>query len=259
MSYGSLIRLRYPAACRLCGTAIEAGATGYWDRADRGATCVPCAASSPADPFAGVDPELTGIAGASAQAEFERRRARYGQTKANKSWEKGAEGERHLSGRLHAKAGLGRVEILDDVRVPGSRANIDHIAIAPSGIYVIDAKNYTGRVTRKVEGFGRRRRTRLMVGSRDQTRLVAAMEWQIDAVRKALVDVGETRLPTLVPVLCFVGSDNWGLFDGPISIDGVQILWPRALIKLLQSDGPLEGRTRTRLARLISTQLRPAA
>jgi nuclease-like protein len=32
-------------------------------------------------------------------------------------------------------------------RVSTSRANIDHIAIAPSGVWVIDSKRYKGRVS----------------------------------------------------------------------------------------------------------------
>ncbi len=36
--------------------------------------------------------------------------------------------------------------MLHDRRIPGSRANIDHIAIATSGVWVIDAKRYKGKV-----------------------------------------------------------------------------------------------------------------
>lgn len=31
-----------------------------------------------------------------------------------------------------------------DRRIPGSRANIDHIAVAATGVWVIDTKNATG-------------------------------------------------------------------------------------------------------------------
>jgi hypothetical protein len=31
-----------------------------------------------------------------------------------------------------------------DRRVPGCKAIIDHIAVSPGGVYVIDAKKYTG-------------------------------------------------------------------------------------------------------------------
>jgi hypothetical protein len=38
------------------------------------------------------------------------------------------------------------VELLHDRRICGSRANIDHLAIGPGGVTVIDAKNYRGKV-----------------------------------------------------------------------------------------------------------------
>lgn len=39
-----------------------------------------------------------------------------------------------------------------DRRIPPTRANIDHIVIAPTGVYVIDAKNYTGRAQLSIKG-----------------------------------------------------------------------------------------------------------
>ena len=36
------------------------------------------------------------------------------------------------------------IEVLDDRRVPGSRTNIGHIVVGPSGVLVIDAKKYRG-------------------------------------------------------------------------------------------------------------------
>jgi hypothetical protein len=36
--------------------------------------------------------------------------------------------------------------VLHDLAVPGSRANIDHLAIGPGGVFVIDSKLYTGRL-----------------------------------------------------------------------------------------------------------------
>ena len=38
------------------------------------------------------------------------------------------------------------IAVLHDRRIPGSKANIDHIAITAAGIWVIDAKRYKGDV-----------------------------------------------------------------------------------------------------------------
>lgn len=258
MSYGNLMPLRYPAECRVCGEPIESGTTGYWDRSAKRATCIGCAAERPADPFATLEPELQGTAGGSAQAEYERRRARHGSGHHVDSWQKGAVGERRLSERLHDEAGRGHLVILDDVQIPGSRANIDHIVVAPSGVFVVDAKNYKGRVTRKVEGVLKWRTERLFVNGRNQTKLVDGMAKQVAAVHEAL-SKGNGDRPAVMPVLCFLGEDNWPLFDAETTVNGVAIVGPRVLIKRLRKDGPLDGAARTRIARLLSMQLRPAA
>ena len=67
------------------------------------------------------------------------------------AWAVGARGEELLATGLDGLAEQG-VHALHDRRIPGSRSNIDHIAIAPSGVYVIDAKRYTGRPNLRVEG-----------------------------------------------------------------------------------------------------------
>jgi hypothetical protein len=63
----------------------------------------------------------------------------------------GAVGEERLGGRLIELAGES-LRVLHDRRIPGSRANIDHLAVTPTGIWVIDAKKYKGRPQLKVDG-----------------------------------------------------------------------------------------------------------
>jgi Nuclease-related domain len=63
------------------------------------------------------------------------------------NWEAGAEGERALGAALENLATAGW-RVLHDVRWPGRpRANIDHIAVGPGGVVVLDAKNWSGAVT----------------------------------------------------------------------------------------------------------------
>lgn len=61
-------------------------------------------------------------------------------------------------------------------RIPGTRANIDHIVVMAAGVFVVDAKRYVDkRPELRVEGgILRPRVERLMVGGRDRTKLVAA-------------------------------------------------------------------------------------
>jgi hypothetical protein len=61
-------------------------------------------------------------------------------------FEQGAEGEATTARALEALPPGWKV--MHDMRWPGRRlANVDHVLIGPSGIFVIDTKNWTGRVT----------------------------------------------------------------------------------------------------------------
>lgn len=63
------------------------------------------------------------------------------------AWQTGAEGERRTAETLESLGGYGWTS-LHDLRWPGrQKANIDHIALGPTGIFVIDTKNWSGDVT----------------------------------------------------------------------------------------------------------------
>jgi hypothetical protein len=147
-----------------------------------------------------------------------------------KAWETGAVGEERLGARLDSLAGQG-IAVLHDRRIPGSKANIDHIAITPSGIWVIDAKRYKGRPELKVEGGLLRPRTeRLLVGRRDCTKLVDGVLHQIEVLRHHVPDV------LVAGALCFVEAD-WPLIGGFFATRGVYVVSPRRLGKLLAQEG----------------------
>lgn len=66
--------------------------------------------------------------------------------------------------------------------MPGGRGNVDHIAVAPSGVYVIDTKDLTGKVAVRTPVFGQ---PKLLVAGRDRTKLVDRLERQVAVVREA--------------------------------------------------------------------------
>lgn len=139
-------------------------------------------------------------------------------------WQQGAQGERKLGRRLDglATAGLG---VLHDRRIPGSRANIDHIVVGPGGVFVIDAKRHSGRIERRSVGSLFRPATKLFVGGRDKTSLVQGMAKQVAAVHRALQDLPEPATVPVQPVICFVEGD-WSLFAKPFTVDSVVVTWP---------------------------------
>jgi hypothetical protein len=66
------------------------------------------------------------------------------------AWATGAKGEAK-TGRALARLGDEFV-VLHDRRIPGSRANIDHIAVGPAGIFTVDAKQYSGKLEVRARG-----------------------------------------------------------------------------------------------------------
>ncbi len=253
------LRLRYAGTCRVCGSELPAKAEAIYERATRTVRCVSHADSAPRTVAPGdgrddivpqvVDP---GTAGASARREFERRKAarearirakhpRLGglilavseDPQSTTAWGTGASGEEKIGGGLNRLASE-TIRLLHDRRMPRSRANIDHLAVTPTGVYVIDAKKYRGRPHLKVDGgLFQPRVERLLVGSRDCTKLVDGVLTQVEIVR-GLLDPG-------VPVqgvLCFVDAD-WPLLGGDFTTREVRALWPKKLYAKLEAEGLL--------------------
>jgi Nuclease-related domain len=62
-----------------------------------------------------------------------------------RAWRRGAVGERRTARLLAALERHGWA-VLHDLAVPRSQANIDHLVIGPGGVFVIDSKQYRGRL-----------------------------------------------------------------------------------------------------------------
>jgi hypothetical protein len=106
------------------------------------------------------------------------------------------------------------------------------MAVAASGVWVIDAKRYTGRVavTRPLLG-----RPRLTIDGRDRSALVDGLAGQVAVVRAALHDVAPEA--PLHGALCLVDAELPPL--GTLTFGGHPILRPRALAKRISAPGAL--------------------
>jgi hypothetical protein len=263
---------------------LPGGTEAWWDATDKTATCVPC--------HDGPPPIDAGVAGASAAAEYEKRSRREARRKqvlvdedtawredikeshpilgrvataltpkpvigpesqSTRAWKVGAEGELGVARALDACEG---VIALHDRRVPGTKGNLDHLAVGPAGVYVVDAKRYQGKVERRDVGSFFRPDDRLYVNNRDRTKVVKGMGWQLEAVRGALDEGGHAGVP-LRGVLCFVDSEWPLLFSKPIRLHEVTILWPKALQELVRSGELLDGVAIDRLARFLAEAFPP--
>lgn len=62
------------------------------------------------------------------------------------SWAQGAQAERHTAARLEKHVAGHPVRLLHDRRIPGhGKANLDHLAVGPGGVTVIDSKTIAAR------------------------------------------------------------------------------------------------------------------
>ena len=243
------MKLRYSGTCRRCGTVQLAGAMAEYDRATQQITCLSCLGRPAPHPgpetISAYTPQpLSGQAGASARREHKRRKNRHEQQTRRahphvgglilaltkdpqnvKAWATGAEGEERLGQYLDQYAGPS-LKVLHDRRIPGSRANLDHLAVTPSGVYVIDAKHYAGQV--------QVRDRKLFVGKRNCSSLIAAMHTQTRILRANLQAAG-IGVP-VAGVLCFVDA-RWPLLRTGITLEGVSVYWPRRTVRDLRRSG----------------------
>ena len=153
--------------------------------------------------------------------------------------------ERHL--RKHDT-----VFLFHDRRMRGTRANIDHLAVGPGGITVIDAKWLRGRI--EVRGDGgilRPRRERLFVAGRDKSKLVEGLLRQVAAVREAF-PAADVR-----GAFCFADVEGLPTF-GRLTVAGLAVCGPRGAARLSRREGSLDPGAAFELARDVERHFPPA-
>jgi len=263
-----VIRLRYPGVCLKCATKMPQGANAWWDPQRKTVTCRSCANSQPSDPYA-VPHVSASSPGASAQREYERRSSRReervrqdhpvlgglilaisAEPNSTTAWSKGALGERRLGAMLDS---LPNLSVLHDRKLPQTRANIDHLVVAPSGVWVVDAKRYRGRIERRSTGFMGTGPSQLFVGGRNRSKLIDGMQSQITAVRHVL----EKHDVRVSGALCFIDGE-WPLLAQSFTVDGVAVHYPKSLRRALGGEGPLGSSARANLAGLLDAKFGPA-
>lgn len=251
--------------CVGCGVAVDKGTRAWWDADANAVWCLPCHAEPPpSSPGPGPRPADPGPAppapvvdrgtpGTSARAEHARRHAKRerrleqrwgrfaGVAKAvsddptsTRVWAKGAAAEERVGRFLERRLG-GRAVVLCDRKVPGTRGNLDLLVVAASGVWIVDVKNYQGRIRARDVGGWRKTDLRLYVNGRDCTALADAMGWQTVAVATGLED---PDVP-LTAVLCFDDA-QWGLWGKPFTVRGVLVTWARKLAERIDRPGPLD-------------------
>jgi hypothetical protein len=123
------------------------------------------------------------------------------------------------------------VLVLHGRSAPTTRGTIDHVVVAPSGVWLVDSKYHGGRVAVR-DGVDKLDRPLLFVGKHNVTGMVENLRWQTEAVRAALMPIGFDDVP-VTGVLCFTGAE-WGWFAKPIRMGAQLVTWPEHLISEIE-------------------------
>jgi hypothetical protein len=171
-------------------------------------------------------------------------------------WRTGAEGEQSLAALLAKRCP--HVPMLHDRAVPHGKANIDHIAVAPTGVYVIDCKRYKGKIEVTTPLFGKQK---LKINGRDRTKLIDGLAKQVEHVKAALADA-EPDVP-VQGCLCFVAPEGFLADVGlpvirTLKINGYPLYYAKRLAKRLNHPGPITGAHADALQVALGERLPPA-
>jgi hypothetical protein len=158
-----------------------------------------------------------------------------------RAWRRGAAGERKTA-RLLRRLERDGYTSLHDLAVPGSNANVDHLVIGPSGVVVVDSKQYAGRVHQSLDG-------RAWHNHAPLARQLEVVAWEADMVARVL----GVRVDPLVVVH---GAEV--AFGGLIA-QGVAVVPAARLRAALGVDPVLSAADVSVLVAMAQTRLRAAA
>jgi hypothetical protein len=136
-----------------------------------------------------------------------------------RAWRRGAVGERRTARLLGPLERQGWA-VLHDLAVPGSQANIDHLVIGPGGVFVIDSKQYRGRLQLDPSG-------RLWHGRYPLAPSLQTVSFEADQAAQVLPDPGVVVLPV---VAVHRAQVPWG----KVVMDGVPVVAARRLPSMLR-------------------------
>jgi hypothetical protein len=168
-------------------------------------------------------------------------RLRFRPSEQVQAWRRGAQGERRTARLLERLTRDGYV-VFHDLAVPGSPANVDHLVIGPSGVFVIDSKQWTGSVHQSPDGLAWHDHYRL-------DRTLETVRWEAQAISRLL----GTRAAAL---LCVHGAYVQG---GGLHAEGVAIVPAHLLRSALGYDRVLSHADVALLAATARARLRPAS
>jgi hypothetical protein len=134
------------------------------------------------------------------------------------AWRRGAAGERRTARLLNPLERHGWA-VLHDLAVPGSQANIDHLVIGPGGVFVVDSKQYRGRLRLDASG-------RLWHSGYPLAPALRAVDFEADRAAQVLAD----PCVVVLPIVAVHGAQvPWG----KVVTQGVPVVAARRLPSML--------------------------
>jgi Nuclease-related domain len=135
------------------------------------------------------------------------------------AWRRGAAGEQRTARLLGPLERQGWV-VLHDLAVPGSPANLYHLMIGPGGVFVVDSKQYRGRLQLDPTG-------RLWHGRYPLSAVLRAVSFEADRAAQVLADP-----QVVVPIVAVHGAQvPWG----KVVTQGVPVVSARRLPSMLRA------------------------
>ena len=259
-----VLALRRQGICGVCGKALAPGDNAEWNQTRREVRCLSRHVVVHSDPIA-VDllPENEnleiigrGKAGKSANDKYQELQAKEhagirnkfgrfkklgeavvflsGDSQKTANWKTGSLGEELIGAELNRLAQKGNFKVLHDRRIPPTKGNIDHLVITSAGIFVLDAKNYTGEIDIQSSGFFSNKPPKLLINGRDQSGLIPKVQNQVAKVEAAISGLG-IQMPVRGVLIFVVGPLR--IFIMPKEISGVLLGTQRGLEKIILETG----------------------
>lgn len=278
------ITVRRVGSCSTCGEVIPIGSKALWNQTERTLVCLSHSGAEAPKLEMELGATDRGKAGGSALAmhqkfqdrdETKTKRdqevfrishpflSRYIIPKARTShqtqvWGKGAEGEVEVGRILDDLAIKYGFVAIHDRQMPRSKANIDHMAVTSTGIFIVDAKNYQG----KIEVRGRLDQmvggsSQLWIGGRNKTKLVDDVNKQILAVENVLEKVG-LNFPVFGALAFYKAKWDLPGFLRASSVNGI-LINSRGLEHIFEKLAANDSNQVEEIAEMLLSNLRPAS
>lgn len=196
---GRLVSLPSATVCSVCACHLPRTATARWDPLSQTVICITCDGGS----VRAAAPEP-----ASRDAWVEER-----------------------SGAFLERGLVGVAMVLRNRRLSRTPTEVDHVVVAPSGVWVVSVRRADGVVERGNSGTLFRPSPTLLVNGRDSSDVLAAVQQKVAQVRGEL-----TRDLGVRGAVCFAGAQGERLAQ-PFELDGVLVTTPTALLSAIREPG----------------------